>query len=485
MNSQFINGEWSSGNGINFSSTNPANGDLIWSGNESTPVDVDHAVQAAKEAFKTWKLLKVEERISYLEKYRSLLEKNKEEFALLVSNETGKPRWECLTEIGAMIGKLAISVKAYEERCPNRTNPVGDANSVLRFRPIGVMAVFGPFNLPVHLPNGHILPALIAGNTIVFKPSEQTPTSGEYMIKLFEEAGIPSGVINLVQGARQTGEGIADNDDVNGILFTGSYRVGSILHKNYGGRPEKMLALEMGGNNPLIVHDVKDLQAAAYLTILSSFITSGQRCVCARRLIVPEGKEGDEFIDILLDMSKKLIYGDPASKPEPFIGPVISKRSADMVMVAKAELIEKGAKELLEMKQDGALLSPGILDVTGIDLDDEEVFGPLLQIIRVNDFDSAIDEANNTRFGLSAGLISDDHNKYEKFISLSNAGIVNWNRQITGAVSSNPFGGSGFSGNFRPSAYFAADYCAYPVSSIEIEKVELPSAILPGIKIEE
>ena len=205
MNSQFINGEWSSGKGINFTSTNPANGEVLWDGNESTQIDVDHAVQAAKEAFQSWRLLKVQERISYLERYKSLLEEHKEEFALLVSNETGKPRWECLTEIGAMVAKLAISVQAYEERCPNRSKPVGEASSVLRFRPIGVMAVFGPFNLPVHLPNGHILPALIAGNTIVFKPSEQTPASGEFMIKLLEKAGIPAGVVNLVQGARPTG----------------------------------------------------------------------------------------------------------------------------------------------------------------------------------------------------------------------------------------------------------------------------------------
>lgn len=171
MNSQFINGAWIKASGANFSSTNPATGEVLWTGNESTQDDVELAVSAAHDAFKTWRLLSTKERLSYLEKYKELLEANKSEFALLVSRETGKPRWECLTEIGAMVGKLAISVKAYEERCPTRENPVGDASSVLRFRPIGVMAVFGPFNLPVHLPNGHILPALIAGNTVVFKPS--------------------------------------------------------------------------------------------------------------------------------------------------------------------------------------------------------------------------------------------------------------------------------------------------------------------------
>ena len=485
MKSQFINGVWSEPSGKEFQSTNPADNSVLWTGRESTADDVNQAVSAAKEAFKSWRLLSVDERLSYLEKYKILLEEKKEEFALLLSQETGKPRWEALTEIGAMVGKLAISQKAFEERCPGRSAAAGDAQSVLRFRPIGVMAVFGPFNLPVHLPNGHILPALIAGNTVVLKPSEQTPACCEFMIKLFEEAGLPAGVVNLVQGAVGTGTALAASKDVNGILFTGSHKVGCILHKQFGGQPEKMLALEMGGNNPLIVDDVKDHKAAAYLTILSAFITAGQRCVCARRLIVPEGKAGDEFIKTLVNMSASISCGDPGSDPEPFIGPVISLNAANAVIKARDELLKQGAEELLRMEQNGALLTPGILDVTGLELSDEEVFGPLLKIYRVKDFDSAIEEANNTSFGLSAGLICDDSEKYRKFISLSNAGIVNWNRQITGAVSSNPFGGSGMSGNYRPSAYFAADYCAYPVASIEKDVVEMPGSIMPGIKIME
>ena len=485
MKSQFINGVWSEPSGKEFQSTNPADNSVLWTGRESTADDVNQAVSAAKKAFKSWRLLSVDKRLSYLEKYKILLEEKKEEFALLLSQETGKPRWEALTEIGAMVGKLAISQKAYEERCPERSAAAGDAQSVLRFRPIGVMAVFGPFNLPVHLPNGHILPALIAGNTVVLKPSEQTPACCEFMIKLFEEAGLPAGVVNMVQGAVGTGTALAANKDVNGILFTGSHKVGCILHKQFGGQPEKMLALEMGGNNPLIVDDVKDHKAAAYLTILSAFITAGQRCVCARRLIVPEGKAGDEFIKALVNMSASISCGDPGSNPEPFIGPVISLNAANAVIKARDELLKQGAEELLRMEQNGALLTPGILDVTGLELSDEEVFGPLLKIYRVKDFDSAIEEANNTSFGLSAGLICDDSEKYRKFISLSNAGIVNWNRQITGAVSSNPFGGSGMSGNYRPSAYFAADYCAYPVASIEKDVVEMPGSIMPGIKIME
>lgn len=485
MNSQFINGHWLSATGKEFQSSNPADGSTIWHGQESTAADVAAAVHAAKAAFPAWRLLSLEQRLSYLEKYTVLLEQNKQKFALLLSSETGKPHWESLTEIGAMIAKLAISVQAFKERCPHRTADIGAARSVLRFRPLGVMAVYGPFNLPVHLPNGHILPALIAGNTIVFKPSEQTPASGEFMVKLFADAGLPPGVINLVQGGKTTGTALADNVDINGILFTGSYKVGCLLHKKFGGHPDKMLALEMGGDNPLIVDDVKDLNAAAYLTILSAFITAGQRCVCARRLIVPAGAQGDHFIATLVTMSQNITYGYPTAVPEPFMGTLISAKAASAVIKARNSLIRQGATELLKMKQNKALLSPGIVDVTGLKLSGAEIFGPLLQLIRVKDFDAAITAANNTPFGLAAGLISDDQAKYQKFIALTNAGIVNWNRQITGAVSANPFGGTGLSGNYRPSAYFAADYCAYPISSIEKNKVRLPPVIMPGINIKE
>ena len=435
--SMFIDGQWRRASGDEFVSTNPASGEAVWKGNEATEEDVNLAVSSASEAFKSWSKLSFADRLAVLKKFRELLEEEKLEFAQLISSETGKPYWECQLEVGAMVGKLAHSVNAYAERCPSKNAAAGDAQSVLRFRPIGVMAVYGPFNLPVHLPNGHILPALLAGNTVVFKPSEQTAACGAKMVELLDKSGLPNGVVNLVQGARTTGEALAKSD-VNGILFTGSYRVGKILHQQLAGQPEKMLALEMGGNNPLIVWDAVDLKAAAYLTIQSAYITSGQRCVCARRLIIPEGSEGAKFLKELITMIGAITYADPASRPEPFIGPVISETSASMVLASYQELVARGAKVLVEMKQDDkikALLSPGLIDVTGLDLEDEEVFGPLLQVIRVKNYDAAVDEANNTSFGLSAGLISDRKDLYTKFLNRSRAGIINWNRQITGAVS--------------------------------------------------
>ena len=486
MKKNFINGSWHRASGEIFASLNPVSAQALWLGHESTWADVDEAVMSARAAFKSWSLTSFKERLGFFEKYRGLLEKSKSELALLISQESGKPRWESLLEVGAMIGKLAISVNAYEERCPHRSLAAGDAQSSLRFRAIGVMGVLGPFNLPVHLPNGHIIPALLAGNTIVFKPSEQTPASGSMMIDLLQQSGLPLGVVNLIQGGKVTGEALVAHKDVNGILFTGSFKVGRALHRKLGGYPHKMLALEMGGNNPLVVDEVKDIQAAVYTTIQSAFITAGQRCVCARRLIVPQGDEGDKFIAALCHATEEIVYGDPAQEPQPFLGTLISVRAAEKVIGEYGRLLALGAEELVELKQHDeipASLSPGIIDVTGLDVKDEEIFGPLLQVIRVADFSAAVEESNNTAFGLSAGLLSDSKEKYQLFLQASRAGIINWNRQITGAVSTNPFGGSGQSGNFRPSAYFAADYCAYPVASIEKEELALPEKLTPGVNL--
>jgi succinylglutamic semialdehyde dehydrogenase len=486
MKSLYINGQWQKGGGAQFSSLNPATREVVWSGCSASEADVNLSLEKAKDAFLLWSQLGLEKRLAYLEKYRGLLERDKQEFAELISDETGKPLWESLTEVGAMIGKLNHCVNAYHERCSEKVSDVADAQSILRFRAIGVMAVFGPFNLPGHLPNGHILPALLAGNTVVFKPSEQTPASSAKMIELFAEIGLPAGVVNLVQGAADVGRALLKNSHISGVLFTGSYRVGRLIHQSLAGRPEVILALEMGGNNPLLVWDVNDLKAAAYIVIQSAFITSGQRCVCARRLIIPNNQQGDEFLSELLRLTRNITVGLPRDEREPFLGPLISDKSGDLVMKEQELLLKKGANALIECRQEDdlhSLVSPGILDVTGLTLDDGEIFGPLLQLIRVDTFGEAIIESNKTKFGLSAGLVSDNRELYRSFLEQSTAGIINWNRQITGAVSSNPFGGSGASGNFRPSAYFAADYCAYPVASIEKAKLELPAAISPGIQL--
>ena len=487
MSTHYIAGSWHVGQGQPLESLNPVSQEVIWSGQGAEASQVDAAVQAARVAFPAWASRSLDQRIAVLEQFAVALKAHADELAHAIGEETGKPLWESATEVTSMVNKVAISIQSYRERTGEKSGPLGDATAVLRHKPHGVVAVFGPYNFPGHLPNGHIVPALLAGNAVVFKPSELTPKVAELTVKCWIEAGLPAGVLNLVQGARETGVALAANEGIDGLFFTGSSGTGNLLHGQFAGRPEKILALEMGGNNPLIVEQVADLDAAVYTIIQSAFISAGQRCTCARRLLVPQGEWGDSLLERLVNVAASIKVGAFDETPAPFMGSVISLHAAEHLMKAQERMRDKGATPLLEMTQPlagAALLTPGIIDVSDLtERADEEFFGPLLQVIRYADFDAAIDEANNTRFGLAAGLLSDSKARYEQFWLHSRAGIVNWNKQLTGAASSAPFGGIGASGNHRASAYYAADYCAYPVASLECESLSLPATLTPGVNL--
>lgn len=457
-----------------------------------TPTDerqISAAIGAARAAFAGWAATAVEERVRLLRGLENHYRAGKENIAREISGETGKPLWESRQEVDSMANKVSISIEAYNQRCAEQSRALPDATGFTRFRPHGVLAVLGPFNMPGHLPNGHIVPAILAGNTIVLKPSELTPDSGEIFARAFSAAGFPRGVFNLVQGGKETGGLLAGHPDVNGVLFTGSTAGGIAIRRLCADQPGKILALEMGGNNPLIVHDVQDVMAAAYLIVQSAFITAGQRCSCARRLIVVRGEQSEGLVSRLVRMIKGICFGLPDDDPPAFMGPVISAQAAERLLKAQAELIRNGGVALVEMKRSPrhpALISPGLIDVTDVrDRPDVEIFGPLLQIIRVKDFDAAIGEANNTSYGLSAGLICDKGELYQRFQSQIRAGVLAWNRPMTGASSHLPFGGIGQSGNHRPGGYFAADYAAYPVASLESPQFRLPEKLLPGIVMSE
>ncbi|WP_339475276.1 MULTISPECIES: succinylglutamate-semialdehyde dehydrogenase [unclassified Pseudomonas] len=487
MNSLYIAGSWQEGQGDLFESLNPVTQQGVWAGNGATAAQVELAVQAARQAFPDWARRSLDERIQVLEAFAAALKNHGDELAHCIGEETGKPLWEATTEVTSMVNKIAISVQSYRERTGEKSGPLGDATAVLRHKPHGVVAVFGPYNFPGHLPNGHIVPALLAGNSVLFKPSELTPKVAELTVKCWVEAGLPAGVLNLLQGARETGIALAANPGIDGLFFTGSSGTGNLLHQQFSGRPDKILALEMGGNNPLVVDEVADVDAAVYTIIQSAFISAGQRCTCARRLLVPEGAWGDALLARLVAVSATLEVGAFDQQPPPFMGSVISLGAAKALMDAQNHLLGKGAVPLLSMTQpqaQAALLTPGILDVTAVaERPDEELFGPLLQVIRYQDFAAAITEANNTQYGLAAGLLSDSQERYQQFWLQSRAGIVNWNKQLTGAASSAPFGGVGASGNHRASAYYAADYCAYPVASLEAPSLVMPAGLTPGVRM--
>lgn len=481
----FINGLWAGGHGEVLESLHPVTGETVWQGAGAGLDDVDAAVTEARQAFVRWGRKPGHEREAIVRRFGELLDEHRDELADQIGRETGKPLWESRTEVSAMIGKIDISVRARDERAGYTESDVPGGRAVLRHKPHGVVAVFGPYNFPGHLPNGHIVPALLAGNTVVFKPSELAPGVAEMTVRLWHQAGLPDGVLNLVQGEAGTGRALAGHKQIDGLFFTGSSTVGSLLHEQFGGQPHKILALEMGGNNPLIVQDVKDTRAAVHHTLQSAFLSAGQRCTCARRLLIPSGKAGDQFLEALVAAAKNLAVGCYDDDPQPFMGALISAHAAIRLMEGWQQLVAAGGHPLLEMhrQEDTALVSPGIVDLTGVDAPDEEYFGPLLSVYRYHDFDEALELANDTRFGLAAGILTDRRELYERLLEEIRAGIVNWNRPLTGASSAAPFGGVGDSGNHRASAYYAADYCAWPMASLESENVAVPETLAPGMKL--
>lgn len=448
----------------------PATGTLLWQGQAG---DVDAEVDRARRAWPKWAARPIAYRIETLRRFVNVVRRHEDALADLIARETGKPMWDARNEVAAVIGKVDVSVAAYSERTGQRRLEANlGARQSVRHKPHGVMAVFGPYNFPAHLPNGHIIPALLAGNAVVFKPSEKTPAVGEMLVGLYHEAGVPTDAVRVLQGGPDSGKALALHPAVNGILFTGSAQTGIAINRQFAGQPAKILALEMGGNNPIVVWDTPELHAAATIVVQSAFMTSGQRCTAASRLIVRDSM-ADKLIPEVKKLADRLIVDHPHADPAPYMGPVIDNQTADGLTESFLYLMSNGGKPIKHMVRPHKglpFLSPAIIDVTGMkERPDVELFGPLLQVIRVSDFGAAIEEANNTRYGLSASLIGGSPEQYNQFWSNVRAGLVNWNRPTTGAASNAPFGGTGISGNHRPSAYYAADHCAYPVVSAEIE----------------
>ncbi|WP_338245523.1 succinylglutamate-semialdehyde dehydrogenase [Aurantiacibacter hainanensis] len=449
----------------------PATGAELWRG---THGDVDSLVERARKAWPVWAAEPLSKRIELVRRFANEVRKDLDRFAELIARETGKPLWEARTEVEAVIAKVDISVQAYADRTgQRRLDSALQGSAALRHKPHGVMAVLGPYNFPAHLPNGHIVPALIAGNAVIFKPSEKTPAVGERLVSFFHKAGIPEALVQCLIGGPDEGKEVVAHPGVDGVLFTGSAQVGIAINRKLASDPGKIVALEMGGNNPIVLWDTPKMSDAAALIIQSAFTTAGQRCTAGRRLIVKSSMY-DEAVDAVKTLAKRIIVGAPFDDPQPFMGTVIDNRTADQLTESFLYLLSNGGKAISHLRRpqdDKPFLTPGIIDTTGMqERPDVELFGPLLQVIKVDDFDEAIAEANNTRFGLSASLIGGTPQQYNRFWANIRAGIVNWNRPTNGASSAAPFGGIGLSGNHRPAAYYAADYCAYPVTSTEMEQ---------------
>ena len=432
-------------------SIEPATGATVWTG---TSGDAEAVVASAREAWPGWAATALVKRVEAVRRYANRIRDGADQLAELISRETGKPLWESRTEVESVIKKVDISVTAFADRTPQRHLPSPpNMRAALRHKPHGVLAVLGPYNFPAHLPNGHIVPALIAGNTVIFKPSEKTPATAEFLVKCFHAAKVPEDVIQLLIGGPEEGKALVGHWLVDGVLFTGSARAGIAINRKLATEPGKIVALEMGGNNPIVMLDTPKIEDAATLIIQSAFTTAGQRCTAARRLIVLDSVY-DRIIPKVKEMAERLIVDEPFADPQPYMGCVIDNQTADLLHESFLALVSRGGRAILHMKrpqEDRPFLTPAIIDTTEMhERPDIELFGPILQVIRVDDLDAAIREANNTRYGLSASLLGGSPQDFERFWDGARAGINNWNRPTNGASSAAPFGGVGLSGHHRP-----------------------------------
>lgn len=449
----------------------PATGAQVWQGRIG---DVEDAVARARRAWPAWAAQPHSNRIELVRRFANEVRRVQESLATLIARETGRPLWETRSEVDDVINRVEIAVRGYAERTSQRRlDSALQGSAALRHKPHGVMAVITPASGPASVPAGHIVPALIAGNTVIFKPSERCPASGELLVQCFHRAGVSATVLQMLTGGAEQGQELVTSDGVDGVLFTGSAHVGIAINRRLAANPGKLVALEMGGNNPIVVWDTPKITDAAVLVVQSAFAGAGQRCTAARRLIV-KASMADALLDEVRMLADRLIIGAPFDDPAPFMGPVIDNRTADGLTESFVYLLSNGGraiKHLVRLDEANPFLSPAIIDVTRMkDRPDVELFGPLLQVVVVDDFEAAIAEANATRFGLCAALVGGGPQEYNRFWAQVRAGVINWNRPTHAHSNGAPLGGVGLSGNHRPAAFYAADSCAYPVASAELDQ---------------
>lgn len=468
-----------------FERRSPVDGRLTWRGTLLSRDQIHHVAASSEKGCEAWRRVKMEDRIAIVRRYAEFLGSHREAISETITLESGKPLWESRTEVSAAMSKVENSIEALLSRRWTLRKEEMEQQTVVRFNPLGPVLVLGPYNLPLHLPGAHVIPALLAGNSVVLKPSEKSPAVGDWIQRGLKESGVPTTAFQLVHGGADTATCLLESHRFSGVFFTGSYRAGLSIHKRMSDFPQCNVALEMGGNNPLVIDDVPHRVAAIHLVIQSSFITSGQRCTCARRIIVVDKPQNREWLEECVKSVSKVRVGNPLDEASPFMGALVTEEAADAIMRTEEGWRALGAKPLLRSRRSTmipAVLHPGVWDTTDIHLEDEEHFGPLVSVQFVPDFRSAIDVANATRFGLSAALISSSRERFEEFVSEVRAGIINWNSPTTGASGRLPFGGVGASGNHKPSGYFAADYCSYPVASVEVAPSGMSVSTLPGLE---
>ncbi|GLQ32917.1 succinylglutamate-semialdehyde dehydrogenase [Litoribrevibacter albus] len=482
-----INGQWQVGLGESIVSREPASQNIIWEGLSANTNQVDQAIQAARNAFEPWRKLNITDRLTYLHRFEQAVKQHKSALIEAICHDTGRPYWEAQLEVQAVENKAELAFEAYLQRTGERVMATSGGHLQLRHRPHGALAVITSFSFPASIATGYIIPALLAGNCIVFKGSERTPKVSDLLAQLWQSTGLPDGVLNLLQGDKKVGQALVQHPDINGVLFTGTTSVGIEINQTLAMTPDKLVCLNMSANNPLIIGDVSNLKAALYHILHSSFISSGQRCSNARRLYLPDSALGDQMVEQLIEQCHLLMIGHYDEQPAPLMGPVINLASVKQILKQQQLLLSKGANVLLSAHQadeKSAFMSPGLLDISTLkEPFDEEIFGPILQIHRYQHFEQAIELANQSKYILTSGLISDNQAQFDEFDCTIQSGVVNWNQPITGVSGAAPYGGVGLSSNHRPGGWYSADYCAYPTTTMYQHGVSFPSSPIPGINL--
>ncbi len=444
--------------------------------------DVDAAVARAGAAFPAWRDAGFEARAAVLRRFGEAARAAGDELARLLAREVGKALWDARSEAALLPAKVELTLgEGMRLVAPLLAGPGARAS----YHPRGVLAVLGPFNFPLHLPNGHLVPALTTGNCAVFKPSELAPACGARLAALLRQAGVPEGVLELVQGGAETGRVLATHPGVDGVLFTGSYAVGRALREATLEQPRKLLALEMGGKNAVVVLADADLELAVAETALSIAASTGQRCSCASRVFV-ESPLADAFAERLAAVLRELRVGPPL-EPGVFMGPLVSRAAFDKLARYRALAAEAGAERLLlvEPPLPPPYVGAGLVRFAGLSQDHpyqrDEIFGPEAALYAVDDLDAAIAAVNDSDYGLVASVMTRDRRRYEHCIGRIRTGLLNWNKGTVGASGRLPFGGSGRSGNDRPAGITATLYCTFPQSHLESESGFDPASLPPGM----
>lgn len=468
-------------NPVNFTSISPVDGTTLWSGGLASNAVICDVFSSSAVARDQWRQLTTDARIAIARRYAEILHQRKDEIASLITDETGKLPSEAAGEVSASIAKVKWSIEAITHRRSETTIAPSDTSGKnpvrrIRYSPLGVTLVLGPFNFPLHLPGGQIIPALLAGNSVVFKPSEQSTAVGAWMTDAWSAAGLPDDVLQMIVGGVDVAKAAIDRPEVAAVFLTGSRIAGQSIHRQLAGRPEVLLALELGGNNPVVVDATADPVSVANHVSYSAFVSSGQRCTCARRAVFVKGSDADRQLEALIAKTHSLTPGMPRDAIQPDLGPLVSADAAIAVKNTYDELIAMGCHSIIPLSIDSdhpSLVSPAIVDASKLSRDQAAVlgsmewFGPLLVIFQASSLEEAFQIAAKTPYGLAASLLGGNRDDFQRFVDQVGAGVVNWNGPTTGAAGNLPFGGRGYSGNHRPAGYFAIDFCNEPVSSIE------------------